>query len=365
MDGAFASGRLLPDGGRALAGLTAWKADLDGSDRPLDLMARTMKEGFALLRLDPTPNARPRVLYVNPALAQAIGGQDDAAMAAFATVGRMDLTALCRKALDLGRAARVEMGDTRHDRWWRLRLEPVRPGGCDLTLLVTDRTEEHRSARRHSEAFAELHHRVKNSLANAAGLLKLQGLSSEDPVLTSELRQAADRIRAIADLHDALYRFGEQDTVDLGLYLREVCDRLAKSMLQDHRIQLVVQTDTVRAPFERATPLGLILNELVTNAVKHAFPGAGEGEPLTGVIRVELRLDPDAIVLRVADDGRGLNGAAERPGGLGMRLVRSLAKQLKGELKVEPLPKGTAFELRMPPPLDRAGRGPEAGMRLL
>jgi two-component sensor histidine kinase len=302
-------------------------------------MAQTISEGFALLHLGSEPQARPRAVYANPALTRMMGATEG--LHGFCESVRLDLTAACRRAQREQQAVVVDVGDASQDVWLRLRMEPAGPQ--HLAMVVLDRSEEQRAARRHAEAFAELHHRVKNSLANAASLLKLQATPDADPRLVAAIEQAANRIHAIADLHGLLYTFESQDAVDLGVYVRDFCERLGQSLFEDGRVQLKVMTEEAMAPFEQAAPFGIILNELVTNAAKHAYPAPGEG-----VICVELKVEPNALVLRVSDTGRGFAGAADRPGGLGMRLVRSLAKQLRGELQIQATSRGAAFELRAP-----------------
>jgi two-component sensor histidine kinase len=331
--------------------VAAWAPDpvLGETPAALALMARTMSEGFAVLHFTPDPGAEARPIYLNPALERLIGGAGG--FGRFCDAIHLDLPAMSRRAEREQAPVTVDVSDPHRDVWLRLRFEQAGPEL--LTLLIVDRTDEQRAARRHAELFTELHHRVKNSLANAASLLKLQATPDADPRLTAALQQAANRIHAIADLHDVLYRLPNSDVLDLGVYVRDFCERLSQSLFDDGRVRLEVVTEQAIAPFEQAAPFGIILNELVTNAAKHAYPA-----PASGVVRVELHAEPDLLVLSVTDAGRGLAGGAERPGGLGMKLVRSLAKQLRGELHLKTPPIGAAFELRAP--RVRPGARPEA-----
>jgi two-component sensor histidine kinase len=304
-------------------------------------MAAAASEGFALLRLDSHAARAPLVLYSSPALERLIGGGDQAALGRFCQWARLDLAAACLRAWRERAPVVIDAGETLSDTWLRLRITAV--GACEFTLLVTDRTEEGRAARRHAEAFAELHHRLKNSLANTASLLELQASAGAAPGLSAALKLAADRVHAIADLHSLLCQADSTDAVDLALYVRDCCKRLARSLFTDGRVELVVTTGLAEAPFEQAAPLGMILNELVTNAAKHACP-----PPAPGIIHVELAVDTDVLVLKVADAGPGLDGAADDAKGLGMRLVRSLAKQLGADLRIESSRAGATFEVRLP-----------------
>lgn len=319
------------------AGETGWRQD----PRPLALMAAAASEGFALLRLDAQAAGGPSVLYSNPALERMIGGGDPSAVGRFCQSARLDLASACRRAWRERAPVVIDAGDTSGDAWLRLRIEAV--GAGEFTLLATDRTEQGRAARRHAEAFAELHHRVKNSLANTACLLELQASAGAAPALAAALRRAADRVHAIADLHKLLSRVDGAEAVDLALYVRDCCDRLAGSLFPDGRVKLIVTTGQATVRFEHSASLGMILNELVTNAAKHAFP-----PPCAGTIHVALGVDHDVLVLKVADNGPGLEGSPDSANGLGMRLIRSLAKQLGAEFRIQSTRAGAAFEVRVP-----------------
>jgi two-component sensor histidine kinase len=322
--------------GPSWAGEAGWRPD----SRALSLMAATASEGFALLRLEPQAAAGPLVLYSNPALERMIGG-DPSAVGRFCQSARLDLASACRRAWRERAPVVIDAGETASDSWLRLRIEAV--GAGEFTLLATDRTEEGRAARRHAEAFAELHHRLKNSLANTASLLELQASGDAAPALAEALRLAAHRVHAIADLHRLMCRVDGADSVDLALYIRDCCDRLARSLFSDGRVKLIVTTGQATVRFEHSASLGMILNELVTNAAKHACP-----PPRPGTIHVALAVDHDVLVLKVADNGPGLEGSPDSAKGLGMRLIRSLAKQLGAEFRVQSTRAGAAFEVRVP-----------------
>jgi two-component sensor histidine kinase len=322
-------------------------------NRSLEVMARTMTEGFALLRFCGSQSTAPELVYANEPLRRLAGARPVlSAIERLSGEGGLDWNALGKQVLTDGAAVRRVGKTLGEDGCYELHFR--RAGASEMTILVTDRTEQSRQARHQAERFAELHHRLKNSLANTASLLKLQAIRGRDPLLADQLERAADRIHAIADLHAVLYDFEGFDTVDLGVYVREFCDRLEQSLFLDRRIRLQVEAQSVMAPFERAAPIGVILNELVTNATKHAYP-----HPSSGVIQVALRVEGAELVLAVSDFGQGLRGRAERPGGLGMRLVRSLSEQLNATLKITPLSPGVAFELRMPAPRSDGQAAPD------
>ncbi len=153
------------------------------------------------------------------------------------------------------------------------------------------------------------------------------------------LLKAVGRIQAISDIHGRLEEGGRGGEVEFGQYLRELCERLGQSLLDPSLVTIEVEADSVRLSLDQAVPLGIVVNELVTNAAKYAYP---RGE--AGVISVSFSLAGDGGVLTVADRGRGLPKGI-RSDGLGLKVVRALAAQLRGELVVREGP-GAVFELR-------------------
>ncbi|KQP77798.1 MULTISPECIES: histidine kinase dimerization/phosphoacceptor domain -containing protein [unclassified Methylobacterium] len=191
----------------------------------------------------------------------------------------------------------------------------------------------------------EMSHRVKNSLAVVAGFLGLQARGSDNADVKNALADARTRVEAVAQVHDQLWRQPSLEAIDVAGFLEALCAKLQESA---PRHRLVCRAARVNIPADLAIPLGLFVNELVTNAIKYAYPD-GEGE-----IRVEAR--PDAagtLILAVEDDGAGLpegfDPAAARSASLGMRIVNSLARQLGGTLAVAPDVQGAHFSLRMAP----------------
>jgi two-component sensor histidine kinase len=143
-----------------------------------------------------------------------------------------------------------------------------------------------------------------------------------------QLQKAVDRIETIGDVHASLYRASSTGDVDFSAYLQKLCARLGTSLLDGERLRIEVQAEAVTAPLEEAVALGLIVNELVTNAVKHAYPASANG-----VIHVSLSKSAAGLALEVRDEGCGL-GDGDRSAGIGMRLVRSLVQQCHGRLEV-------------------------------
>jgi len=191
----------------------------------------------------------------------------------------------------------------------------------------------------------EVHHRVKNNLQVISSILSIQATAATDAEAKGVLHDCRARVRAIAMVHERLSRFRDLSQIDLGRYVRTLAQEIFISAgMQDGRVTFIVEADDVDLDIDRAVPCGLILNELLANALSHAFaPGQG------GQVRVGLTSDSEGLVLTVADDGIGLpvDVEAASAGSLGLKLVHSLARQLAGEVQID-RDGGTAFHVRFP-----------------
>lgn len=190
----------------------------------------------------------------------------------------------------------------------------------------------------------EIDHRVKNSLALVSGLLGMQERTARSDEAKSVLAAASARLMSIARIHEQLYKSADIASVEFDLYLRGLCTDLATSIGHAGSVDLAIDADRFDLSVDRAVPLGLITVELVTNAVKHARHPSGRS-----AIRVACRCDDGHFLLSVADDGPGLPDGfdPEAKAGLGMRLVRSLVRQLGGSLEARNIDQGACFQVRV------------------
>jgi two-component sensor histidine kinase/PAS domain-containing protein len=195
----------------------------------------------------------------------------------------------------------------------------------------------------------EIHHRVKNNLQVVSSLLRLQASTQTDATVQRVLKEAQDRVQAIALIHQKLKHSPDFTQVDLPAYVHTLADRLVRSYASVPALidlHVHVEVEGVDIGPDAPVPLGLILNELLANALQHAFP-QGEGGSL------DIRLDRDErgwIQVRVSDSGHGLPEDVDLDkGGLGFQLVRALTDQLGGTLELERR-KGASFLLCFPPP---------------
>jgi two-component sensor histidine kinase len=190
----------------------------------------------------------------------------------------------------------------------------------------------------------EVNHRVKNNLAVIDSLLSLQAADVADDQARQVLTEAANRVRAMGIVHQLLYEARGLAWVDLGRFANELAHALFASYgVAEGRVRFALSGERLGVDLERAVPLGLILNELVTNALKHAFPDGRAGS-------IQLRIDADRGVLELADDGIGLPASVDpmQPRSLGLQLVQRLVRQIGGTIQVVPGP-GTRYRLQLPP----------------
>jgi PAS domain S-box-containing protein len=175
----------------------------------------------------------------------------------------------------------------------------------------------------------EVNHRAKNSLAVASALLGLQARRQSDPDVRGLFEESQERLSAMARVHDLLSKSESHQHIDLATYLTQLSEALS-GIAEGDRIQLRTEAEAeLLLDADTAFPLGIVLTELITNALKYAFPGSRSG----AVVTRARRLESDYVELVVQDDGVGM--ATPREGSLGYGLVRSLIKQISGEISVE------------------------------
>jgi len=188
----------------------------------------------------------------------------------------------------------------------------------------------------------EIHHRVKNNLQVISSLLYLQSRSVEDESVLAVLQDSRSRVRSMALVHEKLYESPDLAHIDFADYVRTLVDHLIQSYEVDMRaIRLRVNVAKVLLGIDTAIPCGLIIHELVSNALKHAFPQGGGGE-----IHIELSREDNRFTLTVSDNGVGLPEGMDfrNSGSLGLQLVNTLVEQLEGTIELD-RSEGTRFTI--------------------
>lgn len=350
----------LPQGGLRLDGVVSDVTARKEAERKLRALVENIPDFVS--RFD----AQGRFLYVNPAVTKAFGAPPEAILG--------------KTLLDASLPARGPSDALLHEAVWRC-LREGRPNVCEATwpTLAGDRFFEVRhlpetdesgqvvsvlglardvTERRRAEQglrasleekevlLREVHHRVKNNLQLISSLLALQADRVRDPAVAGALTESQNRIRAMALVHENLYRSADLATIHLTEHVESICAHLYRSYGVDaQRIALELHIADVPVDLDRSMRCGLIINELVSNALKHGFPGDRSGR-----ISVDLGADHGGRAeLRVRDDGIGCPPELDprRCDTLGLQLVADLVEHLAGTLVRDPEP-GTSWRISFP-----------------
>jgi PAS domain S-box-containing protein len=225
--------------------------------------------------------------------------------------------------------------------WVENFLNPIETDGeireisC-LAYGITDRKEAQmqllRSLHEKEVLLKEVHHRVKNNLQVISSILSLQTAHvGDDRRILDLLRDSRDRIRSMSFIHESLYQTKDFSSIDMANYMEGLSRNLMMSYSLTGKIALATDLEKVHLVLDQAIPCGLILNELISNALKHAFPGGREG-----TIHLTLKTVKDHVTICVKDDGVGVDEGFDvaRDGNLGLELVRTLVDQLDGRIEI-------------------------------
>jgi two-component system, sensor histidine kinase PdtaS len=225
-----------------------------------------------------------------------------------------------------------------------------------LVIAIYQREAESAEAERERRidflgyALREIDHRTHNNFQTVMSLLTLQSRQAADPPVRAALKEAVGRVKAVSLAYQKLALSSEGlETVRLQDHLQELCDQLADGILPDS-VELQTDFEPVTVPYEEAVCLGIIVNELVTNALKHAFPDG------RGTIRASAAVAGGRVTVEVADDGRGTPMDQGRSG-LGSRLIAVFVKRLDARHDIASVPRGTTHRIIMPLPVNPASAG--------
>lgn len=216
-------------------------------------------------------------------------------------------------------------------------------GAANILGMAIERERHERNLKtalqRHQFLIGEMNHRVKNSLALVASMLRLQAREDSDPAFAEQLEDATLRVGAIARVHEQLYQTSDVERFDVGRYIEAICKDLGASFAQceifvEAQPGIIISTD-------RAISSALIVNELVSNAAKHAYHGLGAGRVWVKVAATGV----DSFSIAVRDEGDGVPEDFEfgKGKGLGARMIRALAQQLNASLEVVARHPGAEF----------------------
>jgi PAS domain S-box-containing protein len=213
------------------------------------------------------------------------------------------------------------------------RLEGLVCNAVNMTERLAAENQLRASLQEKEVLLKEVHHRVKNNLQIICSLFSLQSREANDPQIAHLFADTQGRIRSMALIHEQLYQSAELARIDFAEYSRQLCQHLIYSSgWQSDSLAVRLDVDRVPLELDIAIPCGMILNELISNAMKHAFP---QGE--TGEVCVAFRSEDNCRRLTVRDNGIGLAPVAiqQQQRTLGLTLVEALVRQLKGRMSID------------------------------
>ncbi len=325
---------------------------LKNSEKEKRIILDTISEHVVYQDLD------HKIIWLNRAAAESVSCEREELIGQYCYrvwAGRGEVCEDCpvAKAMKTGIKQTIEK-KTPDGNYWFITGYPVRKdsgevtGGIEVTLNITERIkveEKIRSSLEEKEVLLkEIHHRVKNNLQVISSLLSLQAYHIKDPALIRIFRESHNRIRAMALVHENLYRTKDLARIDFRDYIKNLVGNLYKFYgTRPHRVELIQNVSNVNLGVDVAVPCGLIVNELVSNALKYAFPDTFKGK---GKIFLNLdRYSQDEYRFTVSDNGIGLPDDFDinNIDSLGLKLVKILTRnQLQGRLECKNNP-GASF----------------------
>jgi PAS domain S-box-containing protein len=225
--------------------------------------------------------------------------------------------------------------------WMEIFMNPIfddEGSVAEISLVAHDISEKKKSSIEIVESLKEkevllkeIHHRVKNNLQIISSILNLQSAFVTDENTLGILHESRNRIRSMAIIHETLYKSDVFSSVDFGKYIEDLCQNLIASYQISGNVKLELEVQPVHMILDQAIPCGLLINEIITNSLKYAWPDHQKGS-----IWVRLSQEGQNVVLEVSDDGQGLPEQFDKMNTetLGLQLIATLNEQLEGKLEV-------------------------------
>ncbi len=208
--------------------------------------------------------------------------------------------------------------------------------------LAAKNTEIEEQNKEKEMLLKEIHHRVKNNLQIISSLLSMQTRTLSDSKTIDAMKESQSRVKTMALIHEKLYQYDNLARINMNEYMRQLSDFLSQTYRSEKDIKVIIESENINLDIDTAVPLGLITNELLSNALKYAFADMDQGQ-------VTIKLIKDsagAYVLTISDSGKGLAADMdiEKSKSLGLKLVRTLTRQINGNLSISSNP-GATFSI--------------------
>jgi PAS domain S-box-containing protein len=324
----------------------------------LESVVTNTSESVVVLNAEPGEFGR-EIIYVNQAFTEHTGYEEEEVLGKtlhFLNGPKTDemVRAELREAMDKYQPIEVEFINYKKDGntfWINTSMVPVQNKRGDYThwvaigrdITVQKGTEEEIKSSLHEKEtlLAEIHHRVKNNLAVVSGMMQLQAFESENTDLKNKLYDSVVRIKTMATVHELLYQSNSFSQLEFSDTLTKLAKNISETLQPDNQISLKIHCESLKLNINQAIPASLIVNEVLTNAYKHAFRDSKKGE-----IDFHLAETNGAIKIRIKDNGIGFpDEDLKNSGSLGMHLINVLTDQLGGDHSYKNVEKGTVFTL--------------------
>jgi two-component sensor histidine kinase/DNA-binding NarL/FixJ family response regulator len=237
------------------------------------------------------------------------------------------------------------------ERWLSVNIEYLDIKGARHAVISVDDVTDRKRIEEQMEQLAhekellmkELQHRIKNSLTTILSIIGIEMDKTPDAKSNNVLKDIHSRIHTMAIMYGRLYNSGNYKTIDLDLYIKDIIDLFCQAfMVEMHDYQLIANLSKIQTDAKRALLIGIILNELITNIFKYAYPNGGKK-----IIRVGLDVIDQQLLLNVSDDGIGLPEGfnLENVNSMGFQIIKMFTRQMKGTLHVESSTGGTRVSI--------------------
>lgn len=330
----------------------------------LESVITHMNEAVVIFEAKPANQLNYKIRYVNNAYCEITGYHRDEVIGQSTDMlygpetDRVELDKLS-KALDKKQPVKVELLNYRKNGeqfWMHISVVPVTNEYREVTHWISierDVTERKMHQKRMEESLrekevllSEIHHRVKNNLAVISGMMQLQAAEESDNRLSVKLLDSVTRIKTIANIHEQLYESDSFARMNLADSIKQQIQNLIDTFRPESDISLHFKCQPVCLNMNQAIPFSLIVNEVITNILKHAFKNRE-----SGTITSELYKDEKMVILSVRDDGVGISDKKKKineQASLGFQIIETLSGQLKGDYSLDSDDFGTCFRLAFP-----------------